>query len=154
MIFRIARSREGGEISHYDIYKVKERKGMTVLDVMIQVGGLSEFAAGNRAKIIRKTPDGTVEIRVRLDDLINDGEITENIGMQPGDVLVMYTDGIVDAMNGTYESYGFERFSESIMRHSQLSSRDMVREMVHDMRTYVGKDENFDDVTLVIVKID
>jgi polysaccharide export outer membrane protein len=65
------------------------RQGMTVLDVMIEVGGLSEFAAGNRAKIIRKTADGEVKIKVRLDDLLNDGDIDKNFRVQPGDVLII-----------------------------------------------------------------
>lgn len=65
------------------------RQGMTALDVMIQVGGLSEFAAGNRAKIVRKTSSGETTIRVRLDDLINDGDIDENVEMRPGDVLII-----------------------------------------------------------------
>jgi polysaccharide export outer membrane protein len=65
------------------------RQGMTVLDVMIEVGGLSEFAAGNRAKIIRKSNGEQIEIRVRLDDLLNDGQIEENIAMIPGDVLII-----------------------------------------------------------------
>ena len=62
---------------------------MTVLDVVIAVGGLSEFAAGNRAKIIRELDGKSVEIRVRLDDLLNKGRIEENIRMLPGDVLII-----------------------------------------------------------------
>jgi polysaccharide export outer membrane protein len=65
------------------------RQGMTVLDVIIEVGGLSEFAAGNRAKIIRTMSDGEAEIRVRLDDLINEGRIDQNVQMMPGDVLII-----------------------------------------------------------------
>lgn len=65
------------------------KQGMTVLDVMIQVGGLAEFAAGNKAKIVRKTAEGEVQIRVRLDDLLNDGDIEQNIDMMPGDVLII-----------------------------------------------------------------
>ena len=65
------------------------QSGMTVLDVMIEVGGLTEFAAGNRAKIIRWVNGEQQEIRVRLKDLINDGEIGENVDMQPGDVLII-----------------------------------------------------------------
>ncbi len=65
------------------------RQGMTVLDVMIEVGGLSDFASGNKAKIIRKTDSGEIEIRVRLDDLLNKGKIEENVQMQPGDVLII-----------------------------------------------------------------
>ena len=65
------------------------RQGMTVLDVMIEVGGLSEFASGNKAKIIRKTNNGEIEIKVRLDDLLNKGDIEENVQMQAGDVLII-----------------------------------------------------------------
>ncbi len=65
------------------------KQGMTVLDVMIAVGGLSEYAAGNKAKVVRKTADGEIEIRVRLGDLLNDGDIRQNINMMPGDVLVI-----------------------------------------------------------------
>ena len=65
------------------------RQGMTVLDVVIEVGGLAEYAAGNRARIVRKTGDGEVEIRVKLDDLINEGRIDQNVEMRPGDVLII-----------------------------------------------------------------
>lgn len=63
--------------------------GMTVVDLMIQVGGLSQFAAGNRAKIIRREGQSIREIRVRLSDLLNKGKITENVTLQPGDILVI-----------------------------------------------------------------
>jgi polysaccharide export outer membrane protein len=65
------------------------RQGMTVLDVIIEVGGLSEFAAGNRAKIIRKSGGEQTEIKVRLNDLINRGKVEENVSMRPGDVLII-----------------------------------------------------------------
>ena len=65
------------------------RQGMTVLDVMIEVGGLAEFASGNKAKIIRQVAGNEIEIRVRLDDLLNDGRIDQNVDMYPGDVLVI-----------------------------------------------------------------
>ena len=65
------------------------REGMTLLDVMIAVGGLGEFAAGNRAKLVRKGPDGAQEYRIRIDDLLNKGRIEQNVAMQPGDVIII-----------------------------------------------------------------
>ena len=65
------------------------RQEMTLLDVMIQVGGLSPNAAGNRAKIVRRTGTKQEEIRVRLDDLLNKGKIGANVAMRPGDVLII-----------------------------------------------------------------
>ena len=68
---------------------IPHREGMTVLDVMIAVGGLGEFAAGNRAKLVRTVDGITTEHRVRLDDLLNKGEIEHNIEIRPGDILII-----------------------------------------------------------------
>lgn len=65
------------------------RRGMTLLDAMITVGGLSEFAAGNRAKVIRKVGNESVEIKVRIEDLLQDGDIEQNIPLLPGDLIVI-----------------------------------------------------------------
>jgi polysaccharide export outer membrane protein len=62
---------------------------MTLLDVMIQVGGLSNTAAGNRAKIVRRADGGQTEIPVKVADLLNRGRIEANMPMQPGDVLII-----------------------------------------------------------------
>lgn len=68
---------------------VPYRSGMSLLDVMIDVGGLTKFAAGNSAKIIRHLPDGSEKtIPVRLDDLMN-GSIKYNMAMRPGDILII-----------------------------------------------------------------
>ncbi len=65
------------------------REGMTLLDVIIEVGGLTEFASGNKATIVRKLGNETKQYRVRLDDLIRDGDISANVKMMPGDVLII-----------------------------------------------------------------
>lgn len=65
------------------------REDMTVMDVMIAVGGITDFAAGNRAVIARQEDGETEQYRVRLDDLINGGDISANVDMQPGDTLVI-----------------------------------------------------------------
>lgn len=65
------------------------RENMSLLDVMIEVGGLAEFAAGNRAKIVRVVNGKQLEIPVRLNDLLNKGDISANVAMQPGDVLII-----------------------------------------------------------------
>jgi polysaccharide export outer membrane protein len=66
------------------------RDGMRVLDVVLASGGLAEFAAGNRAKIVRKDAAGkTSELRVRVGDLLNKGDMRHNLELKPGDVLVI-----------------------------------------------------------------
>jgi polysaccharide export outer membrane protein len=63
------------------------RQRMTLLDVMIAVGGLTDFADGNGASVLR-TGDGR-QYRVRLKDLVRRGDVSANIEMQPGDVLII-----------------------------------------------------------------
>jgi polysaccharide export outer membrane protein len=65
------------------------RESMTVLDAMIEVGGLTPEAAGNRAKLVRYVNGAQREYPVRLHDLINKGRIEANIPLQPGDVLII-----------------------------------------------------------------
>jgi polysaccharide export outer membrane protein len=65
------------------------RNRMTLLDAIIEAGGLTEFASGNRSRVIRTANGASSEIRVRLDDLINRGRIEENIALQPGDILII-----------------------------------------------------------------
>ncbi len=65
------------------------RANMTVLDVMIEVGGLTEFAAGNRAALIRIEESVQKQHQVRLNDLVKDGDISANVEMQPGDILII-----------------------------------------------------------------
>lgn len=73
-----------------NLQAVPYHKGLTVLDVVLAAGGLGEFAAGNRAKIVRTAPGGkTKEIRVRLNDILHKGRMDDNVLMQPGDVLIV-----------------------------------------------------------------
>jgi polysaccharide export outer membrane protein len=65
------------------------RTDKSVLDVMIAVGGLTQFAAGNRAVLVRKTEGRDQEIPVKLDDLLKDGDLAANVPVMPGDVLVV-----------------------------------------------------------------
>jgi polysaccharide export outer membrane protein len=68
---------------------VPYREDMTALDLMIQVGGLTEFAAGNKASIVRVVDGQPKQFSVRLDDLIKRGKIEANVYMLPGDILII-----------------------------------------------------------------
>ena len=64
------------------------RQKMTLLDVMIAVGGLTDFADGNAASVLR-TSDGGKQYNVRLRDLIRRGDVSANVEMKPGDVVII-----------------------------------------------------------------
>ena len=65
------------------------RQNMTVLDVMIAVGGITDFADGNDASIIRVESGAQKQYNVRLNDLVRDGDISANVDMLPGDILII-----------------------------------------------------------------
>ena len=64
------------------------RQKMTLLDVMIAVGGITDFADGNSATILR-TADSNKQYKVRIKDLIKRGDVSANVEMKPGDVLII-----------------------------------------------------------------
>ena len=70
---------------------VAYRSDMTLLDAMIAVGGLSEYAAGNRAKLVRHDPatNQQQEFKLRIDSLLKRGDIKANVKLQPGDVIII-----------------------------------------------------------------
>ncbi len=65
------------------------RQHMTLLDLMIAVGGMTEFAAGNRSVLVRTEGGRQVTQGLRLDDLLKDGDISANMALQPGDVVII-----------------------------------------------------------------
>jgi polysaccharide biosynthesis/export protein len=65
------------------------REGMTVLDAVLAVGGLGQFAAGNRAHLVRSENGRQTDIKIKLDALVNSGDMKQNVPLRPGDVLVV-----------------------------------------------------------------
>lgn len=65
------------------------RENMTLLDVMIAVGGITDFAAGNKASVVRRIGGKSTQFGVRLEDLIEGGDLSANVVMRPGDILII-----------------------------------------------------------------
>jgi polysaccharide biosynthesis/export protein len=65
------------------------RANMTALDAMIESGGLTKYAAGNRAVLVRREGGSQNSYSVRLDDLLRDGDVKQNVALRPGDVLII-----------------------------------------------------------------
>lgn len=69
--------------------KVPYTKHMTLLDLMIEVGGLTDFADGNKAVLVRKFDGEQKTYGLRLDSLLKDGDISANLTMKPGDIVII-----------------------------------------------------------------
>jgi polysaccharide biosynthesis/export protein len=76
-----------GQVTHPQA--VPYREGMTVIDAILAVGGLTQFAAGNRARIVRMENGRETVIHVKVADIVNSGDVRDNVPLKPGDVLVV-----------------------------------------------------------------
>lgn len=68
---------------------ISYRANMTLLDLMIAVGGVTKFAAGNRASIVRRVNGVQQQFGIRIDDLLEDGDFSANVNILPGDILII-----------------------------------------------------------------
>ena len=76
-----------GEVAQ--IRTIPYRANLSLLDVIVAANGLTRFAAGNRTLVVREGPTGPETYNIRLDDLLKEGDTTQNIAMQPGDTVIV-----------------------------------------------------------------
>ncbi|MBI4716634.1 MAG: SpoIIE family protein phosphatase [Planctomycetes bacterium] len=74
------------------------------------------------------------------------------VSLLPGDLLVMYTDGVTEAMNFQHDVYGRERLLASIRQHRALTAHQVSRQILWDVRRFAGLAEQSDDITILVVK--
>ena len=87
--------------------------------------------------------------------IIEDADYQETpLQLDSGDTLIFYTDGVVEAMNKKEEMYGFDRFIEVIKEHKGLDAEAFMQKLIDDINNFVGKAEQHDDLTIVVIKVD
>ncbi|MDX1977525.1 MAG: SpoIIE family protein phosphatase [Pseudanabaenaceae cyanobacterium bins.68] len=74
------------------------------------------------------------------------------VELNPGDVVVLYTDGIPEAENAAGAYYGIERLCEIVKQHRHSSSEEIKQAVISDLRTHIGRHTIYDDITLVVLK--
>lgn len=116
--------------------------------------------SGQHEEVILIRADGSLELIDTMElgfpiglesdvaDFISELEIVLN----PGDGIVLYTDGITEAENPEKELYGLERLCEVVRQNYTLSATEMQQNIIADVRRYIGTQEVFDDITLVVLK--
>ena len=74
------------------------------------------------------------------------------VPLNPGDVVVLYTDGITEAINLEKEEYRLERLCEVIRQNWQKTAQEIREVVIDDVRQFIGEQEVYDDITLLILK--
>ena len=78
-----------GVSAHYSAKAFPYKKDMTLLDLIIQIGGLGQFADGNGASIIRNIDGEPQHFGIRIDDLVDNADLSANVKILPGDILII-----------------------------------------------------------------
>ncbi len=85
--------------------------------------------------------------------LINNSEYTQNtIALEPGDFILLYTDGVTDAMNANEQYFGKERLQQVILRVCELPAEEILLAIERAIQDFIGDTEPFDDVTMLVIK--
>ncbi|MBD3330572.1 SpoIIE family protein phosphatase [Candidatus Peregrinibacteria bacterium] len=123
---------------------------------------LSYVSAGHEQLLHYKASDGTVKlvpaggIALGMVDDVNKLIKVENMSMEKGDFVVLYSDGIPEAWKNDKETYGIERFMKSLQKNaslsSQVSSRLLKNALLADLKNFMGGYKQMDDITMVVVK--
>ncbi len=78
----------------------------------------------------------------------------ETIKLAPGELLLMYTDGVSEAMNNAEEEFGDERIAKLLQEHSSLSPQELLAKLEADVVAFAGSNEFEDDFTLLAARIE
>jgi sigma-B regulation protein RsbU (phosphoserine phosphatase) len=76
----------------------------------------------------------------------------ESIRLEPGDTLLLYTDGVTDALNAQEEEFGTARLADLVAAGADLSAQELVNEILHSVYEFSGDTPQFDDLTMVVLK--
>jgi sigma-B regulation protein RsbU (phosphoserine phosphatase) len=112
--------------------------------------------AGHNPPLHYRASDGTLtelETTGIAMGALSDAKYTqESVQMAPGDILVLYTDGVTEAENAQLEMFDLEPLKKVILASRTLSSKDIIQEILNAVRTFSGDQPQSDDLTLMVIR--
>jgi sigma-B regulation protein RsbU (phosphoserine phosphatase) len=112
--------------------------------------------AGHNPPLHYRASDGTLtelETTGIAMGAVNDAKYTqESVQMAPGDILVLYTDGVTEAENAQLEMFDLEPLKKVILASRSLPSKDIIQEILNAVRTFSGDQPQSDDLTLMVIR--
>jgi predicted ATPase/serine phosphatase RsbU (regulator of sigma subunit)/tRNA A-37 threonylcarbamoyl transferase component Bud32 len=141
-----------------NVQRINPAKNLTLALLDYADGTLS--LSGQHEEIIVVRAGGLVEridtmdlgFPIGLDEEIADFIASFQVQLNPGDVVVLYTDGITEAFNIDRKQYGIERLCEVVRRNCDRTAQEIRQAVIEDVRRHIGVQKVFDDITLVVLK--
>lgn len=78
---------------------------------------------------------------------------TKQVDLNSGDILVLFTDGVTEAINMEKEEFGVDRLSNLMRKHRNDKAKDIIREIEQEIETFVAGEPQYDDITIMVLKI-
>ncbi|NER22301.1 MAG: CHASE2 domain-containing protein [Symploca sp. SIO1C2] len=143
---------------YHNVERMKSDKNMTLALLEYSDGDLR--LSGQHEEMIIVRVDGSIELidtidlgfPIGLDEEIADFIAQEKVKLNPGDMVVLYTDGITEAEDIRGVQYGLERLCEVVKHNGQQSAEEIRKIVIEDVRQHIGEQKVFDDITLLILK--
>jgi serine phosphatase RsbU (regulator of sigma subunit) len=141
-----------------NVQRINPYKNLTLSVLDYADGTLS--LSGQHEEMIVVRSGGKVEridtanlgFPIGMEDNIADFIASEQVQLNSGDVVVLYTDGITEAFDMNQEEYGLERLCEVVSRNWERSPQGIRQAVINDLRRHIGEQKVFDDITLVVLK--
>lgn len=138
--------------------KLKSDRNLTLSSLDYFNGHLS--IAGQHEDIIIVRSDGDLEFidttylgfPIGLEKNISDFIDQAHLDLSSGDVVALYTDGVIEAENDNGEAYGIQRLCKSICNHRSQQSQLIIEKVIEDLKSHIGTSQVLDDITLLILK--
>jgi signal transduction histidine kinase/serine phosphatase RsbU (regulator of sigma subunit)/FixJ family two-component response regulator len=143
---------------YQNIQRMNSEKNLTLAVLNYCEGKVS--VSGQHEETIVVRSGGKIEridtmdlgLPIGLDEEIADFISHTLVQLNPGDGIVLYTDGITEAKDLHKKQYGLERLCEVVRQHWQQSAEEIKEAVIEDLRHHIGKQKVFDDITLMVVK--
>ncbi|MDM8557214.1 SpoIIE family protein phosphatase [Candidatus Parabeggiatoa sp. HSG14] len=145
------------ETIYHNVQRMNSDKNLTFALLDYQNGQIRVTGQHEEIIVVRS---GEVELidtidlgfPIGLDDNIADFISEAKISLNTGDVVVLYTDGITEAINPDKVQYGLERLCEVIQQHWQQTAQEIQQAVIEDVRQFIGTQKVYDDITLLVLK--
>ncbi|HEY9653432.1 MAG TPA: SpoIIE family protein phosphatase, partial [Coleofasciculaceae cyanobacterium] len=143
---------------YHNIQRINPYKNLTL--AVLDYADNTLTVSGQHEEIIVVRETGQVEridtrylgFPLGLEEEIADFIAQEQVQLNSGDVVVLYTDGVTEAFNINQEQYGLGRLCEVVKQNSSFSAEEIREAVIEDVRQHIGKQKVFDDITLVVLK--
>jgi sigma-B regulation protein RsbU (phosphoserine phosphatase) len=146
------------QVLYKNILRIKENKNMTL--AILQYANREFSMVGQHESVLICRVNGEVEVvdtinlglPVGLEEHIEGFIMTSHMRMNPGDVMLLYTDGATEAMNDQKQQYGIPGLKASLSRHHKLPAQKIVDHLLTDIFAHLGDARIYDDIALVVIR--